>query len=87
MSIQLSKNSSPPGIHAKHFGDVVRVGSYTLTLEDLFQLAFYGLTGSPLTGEDDIRLQFLESVKSIEVQELQGGKALVGTIPLPIKEG
>ena len=75
MSLILDR-SKPQGLEAKTYGcgmgnaiknDVVYIGDYEIPEEDFFVLAHYVLTNTNLRGDDDPRLQFVESVRAMAV--------------------
>ena len=82
MSLRLNRGTNPDGLTAKTMGvgdEVVFLGDYQISMEDFLILAHYVLTNSNLT-KDDPRLQFVESVRNMEVVEgyttIVGGKEL-----------
>ncbi|KKP90651.1 MAG: hypothetical protein UR94_C0026G0008 [Parcubacteria group bacterium GW2011_GWA2_36_10] len=75
MSLSLNQGTSPDGLRAKTHGfknehgqNVLTLGEYEITFEDFLALAHYVLTNTNLE-PDDIRLHFVECVRSAQVTE------------------
>lgn len=88
MSLSLEHGTKPHGTMVKTgqvpTRDIVQIGEYELSIEDFLLAAFFVLTNTNLTS-DDQRLQFVKSIQDMRVVEQPRGDHRLESDTIPIR--
>jgi len=87
MSLALEFGTKPHGLNIQtHTAkpNIVQIGEYELSIEDFLLAAFYVLTNTNLT-HDDQRLEFVKSIHAMRIVEQHIGNHRLTSDTLPIR--
>lgn len=87
MSLALEYGTKPHGLRVHTLGfrpEIVEIGDYQLSIEDFLLTAFYVLTNTNLTNNDQ-RLQFVKSIQNMHVVEQPRGDYRLESDTIPIR--